>query len=475
VYRQPDHSMHSGLNVIDFPMHWNFESAGSAMGVAVSGDHTYNDATFNVVYVDSHDYAPDGAPEYQRFSKPQDVWAENLNLMFTFRGIPCLYYGSEIEFKKGFPIDKGPTMPLRESGRAYFGGYITGDLVVDDFASYSNALGNVAVSLKHPLSLHIQRLNQIRMAVPALRKGQYATEGVSGNNLAYKRRYTDGQTDSYVLVSISGNAAFNNILNGTYVDAVTGDAKVVINNSLQVNVSGKGNMRVYVLNTAKTQAPGKVGRDGKYLYNTVSVVEDAGTYVDDPEALLPVTPVDPVDPVDPVLLPGEQAVFFEKAAHWGSSINAYVYFEQGGSVQVVTSAWPGSRMEALGNGVYKFVFDEAIGTWKILFNDGSGNQAPASVGFDVVNGGYYTVDGLLKVIEEGVPTSLADFSDNEDVFRLAYHQGVLTVDSPLEGSFGLYLVDGRLVRMLQLQKGRNEVSGIMQGVYVVAGQKIVVW
>ncbi len=475
VYRQPDHSMHSGMNVIDFPMHWNFESAGSAMGVAVSGDYTYNDATFNVVYVDSHDYAPDGAPEYQRFNKTQDVWAENLNLMFTFRGIPCLYYGSEIEFKKGFPIDRGPTIPLRESGRAYFGGYITGDLVVEDFASYSNALGNVAVSLKHPLSLHIQRLNQIRMAVPALRKGQYATEGVSGNNLAYKRRYTDEQTDSYVLVSISGNATFNNILNGTYVDAITGDTKVVTNNSLQVNVSGKGNMRVYVLNTAKTQAPGKVGRDGKYLYTTASVVEDAGAYGDDPEALLPVTPVDPVDPVDPVLLPGEQAVFFEKAAHWGSNINAYVYFELNGSVQVVTSGWPGNRMEALGNGVYKFVFDEAIGTWKILFNDGSGNQAPASVGFDVVNGGYYTVDGLLKVIEEGLPTSLVNPSDDRDVFRLAFHQGVLIVESPLEGSFGLYSVDGRLVRMLELQKGSNKISGIMRGVYVVAGQKIVVW
>lgn len=474
-YRQPDHSMHSGLNVIDFPMHWNFENAGSAMGVAVSGDHTYNDATYNVVYVDSHDYAPDGAPEHERFNQPQEVWAENLNLMFTFRGIPCLYYGSEIEFKKGFPIDKGPTIPLRESGRAYFGGYISGDVEVDDFASYTNASGNVAVTLKHPLSLHIQRLNQIRMAVPALRKGQYSTEGVSGNNLAFKRRYTDAQTDSYVLVSISGSATFNNILNGTYVDAVTGDTKVVTNNSLQIDVQGKGNMRVYVLNTDKTMAPGKVGRDGKYLYSTAPVVEDAGTYPDDPEALLPVAPVEPVDPVDPVLLPGEQAVFFEKGAHWGSAINAYVYFEQGTTVQMITSAWPGNRMESLGNGVYKYVFEETIGNWKILFNDGSGNQAPASIGFEVVNGGYYTSNGLQKLIEEGVPTSLADDADTWDAFRVTYHQGELTVESPLEGTFGLYSIDGRLVRMLNLQKGSNRVRGILRGVYVVAGQKVVAW
>ena len=54
-YRTPDYSMHSGLDVIDFPMHWNFENAHSAFGIGTSGDHAYNDATFNVVYVDSHD------------------------------------------------------------------------------------------------------------------------------------------------------------------------------------------------------------------------------------------------------------------------------------------------------------------------------------------------------------------------------------------------------------------------------------
>jgi len=99
-------------------MHWNFENAGSAYNVALSGDWSYNDATFNVTYVDSHDYAPDGAPESQRFAKDQSTWAENLSLIYTFRGIPCVYYGSEIEFKKGCIIDKGPNMPLRESGRA---------------------------------------------------------------------------------------------------------------------------------------------------------------------------------------------------------------------------------------------------------------------------------------------------------------------------------------------------------------------
>ena len=48
--------------------------------------------------------------------------------MFTFRGIPCLYYGSEVGFRRGAPIDRGPHGPLSETGRAYFGGYLTGDV-----------------------------------------------------------------------------------------------------------------------------------------------------------------------------------------------------------------------------------------------------------------------------------------------------------------------------------------------------------
>uniref|UniRef100_UPI0025D71C6D hypothetical protein n=1 Tax=Prevotella sp. TaxID=59823 RepID=UPI0025D71C6D len=55
-------------------------------------------------------------------------WAENLSLLFTFRGIPCIYYGSEIGFRRGKVIDKGPNGPLSNTGRAYFGGYITGDV-----------------------------------------------------------------------------------------------------------------------------------------------------------------------------------------------------------------------------------------------------------------------------------------------------------------------------------------------------------
>ncbi len=265
AYHTPDYSKSSNLSVIDFPMHWNFEDARSAFRTALYGDQFYNDATWNVTYVDSHDYAPDCAPENQRFARSQDTWAENLNLMFTFRGIPCIYYGSEIEFMKGSPIDVGPNAPLSTTGRAYFGDYITGSINVTDFAEYNNASGAIASTLNHPLSLHIQKLNKIRAAVPALRKGQYSTDGVSGE-MAFKRRYTNANEgiDSFVCVSITGGATFTGVPNGKYVDAVTGNVKNVSNGTLTVESTSKGNMRVYVLDST-TKAPGKVGATGTYL------------------------------------------------------------------------------------------------------------------------------------------------------------------------------------------------------------------
>ena len=85
------------------------------------------------------------------------------------------------------------------------------------------------------------------------------------SDIAFKRRYTDNKTDSFVCVTITGNATFNNIPNGTYVDAVTGEKKEVINGTLSIDAPGKGNMRVYVLDTELSPAPGKLGKDTTYL------------------------------------------------------------------------------------------------------------------------------------------------------------------------------------------------------------------
>ena len=261
-YHTPDYSQRSGLDSIDFQMHWQFDSAGAAFGMAKAEDPYFNDSTWSVTYVNSHDYSPNNRqtiiPDFDA-----NTWAEDLNLIFTFRGIPCIYYGTEIQFQAGKIIDKGPELPLSETGRAYFGDKIEGEINTGDFTVY-NATGAAKTTLESPLSQHLIRLNRIRQAVPALRKGQYSVEGVDGG-LAFKRRYTDANTDSFACVTISGDATFTGIPDGTYVDAVTGDTKTVTGGTLSISCSGQGNLRVYVLNTAKTPAPGRVVPNGNFM------------------------------------------------------------------------------------------------------------------------------------------------------------------------------------------------------------------
>ena len=488
-YHTPDYSQWSGFSVIDFPMHWNFRSANEAWSVK-SGDQYYNDASYNVVYVDSHDYAPDGAPESERFAQPQDTWAENLSLMYTFRGIPCVYYGSEIEFKKGCPIDKGPNIALKESGRAYFGGYIKGSANVTDFAEYSNATGNMAQTLSHPLAQHIQRLSKIRMAVPALRKGQYSTTGCSGS-FAFKRRYTDATTDSYALVCISGGATFTGILNGTYTDVVTGDVKTVTNGTLTVTCSGKGNLRVYVLSTSLTPAPGKIGVDGKYIYTSspASIADPAwdGTQeeltddngqggqggTEEPEA--PATPC--LETAD------EKAVFFHAPQEFGSTI--YVYMWINGTENKLAGIWPGTRAAALGGGMYKFVVPETatgdMGTWMIIWNNGSGVQTKD---LTYTNHGLYSgankdnisVTEVVSLLCEDLPETPTNTIEMDDSGLKVYAAaGNIHIVSPTVQSIAVYAADGRLVRQIEVEVGENIISGLPNGFYIVGNQKVALY
>ncbi|MEU6157904.1 carbohydrate binding domain-containing protein [Streptomyces sp. NPDC047130] len=256
-YHAPDHSRFSGMNIIDMRMHMNFGDASNAFHNGKDSDDSVNDPTYNVVYVDSHDYGPNKSGE--RYTGGTDAWAENMSLMWTFRGIPTLYYGSEIEFQKGKKIDCGPTCPLATTGRAYYGDHLQGEVTASQFGKVDSASGAVATTLSQPLVKHVQRLNEIRRAIPALQMGQYSTEGISGE-IAYKRRYTAGGTDSFALVTVTHAATYSGIPNGTYKDAVTGDTRVVTDGKLSVAAPGKGNLRVYVLN-----GPGRIGTAGTYL------------------------------------------------------------------------------------------------------------------------------------------------------------------------------------------------------------------
>ena len=252
-YHTPDHSKSSRQSVIDFPMHWNFQYARDAYRVATENDRYYNDATYNVVYVDSHDYGPDGI-EKTRYNMGTSSWKENISLMFTFRGVPCIYYGSEIEFQKGKTIDEGPNLALKDSGRAYFGDNIKGSVTPTGFGSYTNANGAISSTLSYTLAKHIEQMARIRLAIPALRRGQYTSCG----EMSFVRRYTQGNTDSLAVVSISNGCTFTGLPNGTYVDVISGRTYTVSNGALTTSLSNQGDVAVYVYQNSTHPNLGKI-------------------------------------------------------------------------------------------------------------------------------------------------------------------------------------------------------------------------
>ena len=294
AWHEPDHSEASGFNVIDFPMHYSYNTANDAFRISKE-DELYNDATYNVVYIDSHDYSP-GPNDTNRFGGTDAQWAENLSLLFTFRGIPCIYYGSEVAFRRGVRIDPGPNGPLSNTGRAYFGGYITGDVTATDFGEYK-ATGNVAATLNHDVAQHLIRLNKIRQAVPALRKGQWTTDGCKAtgkNGIAFKR----ATKDCYALVALNGGATFTDCPAGTYTDLVTG--KTYSGSTITVDApKNQGQVRVLV----KDWTGGKLIDDGAFIYASAAQHKSGQDYDGNQEAGTTWVDETPLQPVSVSLSP----------------------------------------------------------------------------------------------------------------------------------------------------------------------------
>jgi glycosidase len=242
----------SGLSVLDFSLFSTFRDNirnGNFGGIAgvLGFDWVYGDATRLVTFFQNHDVGPDNDFKF-RFGGEAWKAAMAYNLLWTIRGIPCLYQGEEIQFMPGAPEDiDGPTMTLDQTGRAYFGDRL--------------APAAIAATQAHPLYRHVRRLNQIRHAVPALQKAAMSRIEETGNGLSFVRDYQNGQ--SYAVIGLAGAAAqsfaISGLRNGTYSDAVSGRVVAVSNGTLAftVNASSAG---IYVLG-----GPGKIGVDGDFL------------------------------------------------------------------------------------------------------------------------------------------------------------------------------------------------------------------
>ncbi len=240
------------LAVLDFfaeaTFHGTFEEGQSFSTVRAASryDNLYSDPSTLVTWLDNHDFGPNNDWN-RRYGGTDENLAACMNFMFTWRGIPSIYYGTEMRFKTGEFADihdaSGIERSINETGRAYYGD------VIDQASS-------------HKIYQHIKKLNAIRKAIPALQKGSWSWKDAPGNAVAYRRTYQNSEVA--VGLAKDGNASFSisGMTNGIYRDAVTGKEAVVSNGSLNFNVTS-GSAGIYVLN-----GPGLIGSCGGGFFET---------------------------------------------------------------------------------------------------------------------------------------------------------------------------------------------------------------
>ena len=135
--RDPASGGDSDFPQLDFGLFSTFRDTVSkgtygGTGQILSMDWIYGDVTQLVTFLQNHDVGPDNDFKY-RFKGEQWMAAATYNLLWTARGIPCLYYGEEIEFMHGAPQDvEGEKDTLESTGRAYFGDHLTDAQIAAD-------------------------------------------------------------------------------------------------------------------------------------------------------------------------------------------------------------------------------------------------------------------------------------------------------------------------------------------------------
>jgi len=365
----------SGMAVLDFYAMATFhmfekgESFSNVMAAA-RYDHLYANPDELVTFLDNHDFGPNNDWNRRYGGDARNLTAA-LNFMWTWRGIPSLYYGTEIQFKRGEYADiqyGGHQRSIDETGRAYFG---------DQFADAPN----------HTVYQHIRKLNAIRRAIPALQKGSWRWGGNGGGNgVGIVRDYNNGESYAVVGLAKDGQVEFNfsGIRNGVYRDAVTGHEISVSNGSIRFTVA-PSSAGIYVLD-----GPGMIGDLGAGFFQTDASGsqgdggDDGGTQ--DPPAEPATLGFNPNPAISGESLTVTYDGFLNDASqvnmHWGydgwTSVTTTAISKQG-DVWTLTMTVPAEAGREL-----NMVFNNGADTWDnnndndytVTVTDSEGNEPP---------------------------------------------------------------------------------------------------
>ena len=182
-----------GVSVLDFPLKGAmaevFEKPGSDFGRLLEALHLADGAYRNpyelMTFYDNHDMA--------RMNAAPSGFIDANNWLFTARGIPVVYYGSEIAFMAG---DKE-----HEGNRNYFGPE------------------NIARAAANPIHAALAKVAAMRQKSPALQRGLQVNLGFSGDRAAFLRVYERGESNETALVLLNKGGASSLFTVDRWLDA----------------------------------------------------------------------------------------------------------------------------------------------------------------------------------------------------------------------------------------------------------------
>ena len=178
-----------------------------------------------MTFYDNHDMA--------RLDATDEGFIDANNFLFTARGIPVIYYGSETGFERGTSEHAG--------NRNYFG------------------QERVDAAAKSPIYQALTRIANLRKATPALQRGLQVNVLMQGDRAAFYRVLQQGGTHQLALVLLNKGTApvsfeVKEMLQpGRWHAALAGgDIDVAAGGVLQATVAAHG-AEVYLLDAAVTQ------------------------------------------------------------------------------------------------------------------------------------------------------------------------------------------------------------------------------
>jgi glycosidase len=222
-----------GISVLDFPLRGRiadvFEHPHSDYAQILDRLYLTNGPYQNpyelVTFYDNHDMA--------RLNASDNGFIDADNFLFTARGIPAIYYGSEIGFERG--------KAEHEGNRNYFG---------------QQRIDNAP---KSPIYQHLKRIATLREHTPALQRGLMLPIRFAGQQASFYRVYQKGDTHQIALVLLNKGdhpAAFkvsDKLQAGTWKPAFGGDTVTVPEGGALDATVAPHDVQVYLLDAQATR------------------------------------------------------------------------------------------------------------------------------------------------------------------------------------------------------------------------------